>query len=140
MSEVVEAMAAPPPSGLMAVGRQAAVYASGMFLAKALSFLLLPLYTHYLSPADYGVIQLIEMTFEIVSIVAGARLTVGIFHFYHKAPDDRGRLGVLSTAALLLSVSFAAVAAVVALFAPAISRAMFSGPQDRKSTRLNSSH
>src|SRR5262245_24606408 len=90
MTEVAAAVAASPPSGLMAVGRQTAVYAAGMFLAKALSFLLLPLYTHFLSPADYGVIQLIEMTFEIVSIVAGARLTVGIFHCYHKAPDSHG--------------------------------------------------
>src|SRR5262245_14998462 len=136
MSEAAAAVAALPPSGLTAVGRQTAIYAAGMFLTKALSFLLLPLYTHYLSPADYGVIQLIEMTFEIVSIVAGARLTVGIFHFYHKASDDRGRQGVLSTAALLLSASFAAVAVVVALFAPAISRLVFSGPRHEWAIRI----
>src|SRR4029453_6833406 len=118
MSEVAAAVPAPPPSGLTAVGRQTAVYAAGMILAKGLSFLLLPLYTHYLSPAADGVIQLSEMTVEIVSIVAGARLTVGIFHFYHKAPDDCGRQGVLSTAALLLSASFAPVAGVGALLPP----------------------
>jgi O-antigen/teichoic acid export membrane protein len=130
------AAAAPASTGLAAVGRQTAIYAGGMLLTKALSFLLLPLYTHYLSPADYGVIQLIEMTFEIVAIVTGSRLAVGIFHFYHKAADDRGRRAVLSTAALMLSGSFAMVALASAAFAPAISHLVFGGHQHEWPIRI----
>jgi O-antigen/teichoic acid export membrane protein len=111
--------------GMANLGRHSMVYGIGIVLTKAVSFLLLPIYTRFLSPADYGVIQLIVMTFEVVSIFAGSRIAFGIFHFYHKAGTEEERRGVLSTSLLLLSATYAVAALAAALFAPAIAELVF---------------
>jgi O-antigen/teichoic acid export membrane protein len=107
------------------LGRHSVVYAVGMLLTKAVAFLMLPVYTRLLSPSDYGVLQLISMFLEVLSIFAGSRIAYGIFHFYHKAGTDTEKRTVLSTAVLLLTVSFAVVAIGTALMAPTIANAVF---------------
>jgi O-antigen/teichoic acid export membrane protein len=111
------------------VGRQTAIYGVGIVATKMLSFLLLPLYTHFLSPADYGVIQLVQMTFEVISIVAGARMAGGMFRFHQKAATDQERRAVFSTALVLLTTSFLLVAAGVFAGATTVSRMVFETPE-----------
>jgi O-antigen/teichoic acid export membrane protein len=105
------------------------VYTVGMFLSRAVAFVMLPVYTRYLTPADYGTLQLIVVTFEVVSILAGSRLGAGIFHFYHKAQDSRGRRELLSTALLLMVGTYALASSLAFLAAAPLSRLVF-GPQN----------
>ena len=70
-------------------------------LGKAVSLVMLPVYTRYLTPADYGVLALIQMTFEIVIIFAGTNLAVGVFRFYAKADRAEDKKAVLSTGLVL---------------------------------------
>ncbi len=96
-----------------------------MVLTKAVAFLMLPVYTRLLTPSDYGVLQLVMMFLEVLSIFAGSRIAYGIFHFYHKAEDDDARRRVLSTAVILLGVTFAATSALTFAMAPAIAQQIF---------------
>src|SRR5256886_14286105 len=114
------------------IGKHGLVYGGGIILSKAVAFIMLPVYTHYLTPADYGLLQLVDMVLEVASIVAGSRLGAGIFRYYHKANTPGKRRAVLSTALIVLVTSYATAATAILVFAPTIS--------DRKSTRLNSSH
>jgi O-antigen/teichoic acid export membrane protein len=107
------------------VGRQAALYGLGIILGKALSFVALPIYTRLLTPADYGVIQLIEMTFDMLTILAGSRLAVGVFRFYHKADNNVDRRAVLTTALILLFTTFSIIAVAAWIAAPSLSRLIF---------------
>jgi O-antigen/teichoic acid export membrane protein len=61
---VTDAQAAAPiaPFRMSRVGRHALVYGAGILLAKAIAFVMLPVYTRFLTPSDYGVMELIEMT------------------------------------------------------------------------------
>ncbi|HWO89859.1 MAG TPA: lipopolysaccharide biosynthesis protein [Gemmatimonadales bacterium] len=106
------------------IAKHAAIYAAGTILAKAVSFVLLPLYTRLLTPADYGILQLLAMATELVSIVAGSRIAWGIFHFYHKAETLPEKHSVLSTAMVLLIVTYSVAAVAAALGAPAIAKMM----------------
>ena len=117
-----EAAAAPGlPSGAVGrVGRHTVVYAVGILLGKAVAFLMLPLYTRYMTTADYGVIQLIDMTLEIVAIVAGSRLGAGVFHLYHKEADAARRRTILSSAFVVLASAFLVAGAVSWFGAPLI--------------------
>ena len=123
----------PTPSATEAqmsrVGSQTAVYVIGVLLGRALSFLLLPLYTRYLSPASYGIIQLVELTFDIMTLIAGARLASGLFHFYEKADNPRAKHKVLSTTLLTLTATYGAVSFVSFLFAEQLSRLVFHESQ-----------
>lgn len=128
---------ASPPGGTKAegtsfpmasVGKHTLVYGLGIVMNKGLAFLMLPLYTRVLTPADYGVMGLIQMTLDVVGILAGYKIVQGIYRFYHKASTRRERDEVVSTALLSLAVSFAAVAAAAFLAAGLLSTLVFGSP------------
>jgi O-antigen/teichoic acid export membrane protein len=110
------------------LGKHSAIYGIGILLNKAVAFLMLPVYTRYLSPADYGVLHLVVMTIEVVSIAAGSWLARGIFRYYHKETTPDGKKRVLSTSLFLLAGSYAAAALVTVGIAPWIAEAVV-GPE-----------
>lgn len=114
-----------PLFGLASIGRHAILYAIGNILSKAIAFLMLPIYTRYLSPADYGVAALIEMTLDVVSIVAGAQVAQGIFRYYHKADTQAEKRAVVSTALSTLVASYALLGGIVFLGSDFISELVF---------------
>ncbi|MDP9201673.1 MAG: lipopolysaccharide biosynthesis protein [Gemmatimonadota bacterium] len=107
------------------VGSQTVVYTLGVFVGRALSFVLLPVYTRYLSPADYGIIQLVELTFDVLTLVAGTRIASGLFHFHEKAPTVDQKNAVLSTTMIALAVGYVIVAAAALVLASTLSRLVF---------------
>jgi O-antigen/teichoic acid export membrane protein len=107
------------------LGRQTALYGIGLLAGRALSFLSLPVYTRLLTPADYGVIQLIEMTFDMLTILAGSRIGHGVFRFYHKAARDEDKKAVLSTALIVLFATYSVIALVAWNSAEALSTLIF---------------
>ena len=107
------------------IGRHSLIYGAGVMLNRAVAFLMLPVYTRMLTAADFGALQLIETTLEIISIIAGSRLAAGVFHYYHKAPTDAGRRAVLSTAFVVLVVSYGVASGATYLFAPQIATLVF---------------
>lgn len=128
MSQTPPAVAAEPASSpfeMSRVGRHTIVYALGILLSKAISFVMLPVYTRFLTPADYGVVELIEMTLDVIAILAGARIAAGIFRYYHKAATEAERNAVISTALWVLAGSYAAVGLMTFLAAPWLSQLVF---------------
>ena len=113
------------PFRMVSIGRHSLVYGAGVLLSKIIAFILLPVYTRYLTPGDYGVLQLVVMTTEIVAIGAGTWLSRGIFHFYHKAETEEERRSVISTALLLLMGSFGLGAVVMYFAAPTLAQLVF---------------
>ena len=57
--------------------RQAAVYAASQLGSRAIPFLLLPVMTRYLSPADYGIVTMFLFTAVILEPVVGLGLQRG---------------------------------------------------------------
>jgi len=94
------------PAPIARMGRHTIVYLAGILIGRAMSFVMLPFYTRFLTTADYGVMQLVEMTLDVIAIVAGARIASGIHRYYFKATTDAERNAVLSTATILIGVSF----------------------------------
>jgi O-antigen/teichoic acid export membrane protein len=111
------------------VSRHTLVYGAGIVLGRAVSVVMLPIYTRFLAPADYGVMQLVDMTLEVISIFAGSRLAGGIFKYYHEADDQTGKTAVLSTAMILLVTSFGAFGTATALAAAPVSQLVFGSPE-----------
>src|SRR2546425_562570 len=68
------------PFRLARIGKHVFIYGSGVLLGKAVAFVMLPIYTRYLTPADYGILQLTDLTIEVISIVAGSRAKAGTGH------------------------------------------------------------
>ncbi len=60
----VDIEAPPAPVKFEAMGKSALLFAGAALISKMLSFVMLPLYTHYLSVADYGALELVENSLE----------------------------------------------------------------------------
>jgi O-antigen/teichoic acid export membrane protein len=118
------------------VGRHTIIYAVGILLSRALSVVMLPIYTRYLTPADYGVMELIGMTLEVIAIFAGAQIALGIFRYYHKADTEAERNAVVSTALLGLGISYVLVGAIAFTAAAPISRLVWGSADNAGLLRI----
>ena len=118
------------------LGRHGLIYGIGMMLNKVAAFIMLPIYTRFLLPSDYGLLQLVDMALEVLSIAAGSRLAAGIFYFYHKAESEAEKRSVLSTALLILSAGYVVVSATAYVAAPEVARVVLGDVQHANLIRL----
>ena len=109
------------------VGRHAMIYGIGVVLGKLASFLMLPIYTRYLSPADYGILELLGMTIDVIGMIAGVGLAAGVFKFYAEFSSDREKRQVISTVAIGgLALALVTCAAGI-VFAEPLNQLVFRG-------------
>lgn len=90
----------------------AATYALGNIAGRLVGFLMLPIYTRYLTAADYGAVGLLTFALALLEPLFGARLGRAIPKFYFDAADERARRAIL-WGALILTSSVSAITAVL---------------------------
>jgi O-antigen/teichoic acid export membrane protein len=76
---------------------QSAIYGVGGLVSRILAILLLPLYTSYLSTADYGRIETLVAAAAVFSIVLRMGITSAFFRFYFDSPDPQRRVLIVRT-------------------------------------------
>ena len=76
---------------LRRLGRHSAIYGLGGLVSRILAVLLLPLYTRYLSPSDYGKVETLIALTTVIGIVLRMGIHCAFFRFYFdsKEPDHR---------------------------------------------------
>ena len=106
-------------SGLRRMLGHASIYALGNISRQLVGFLMLPVYTRYLAPADYGVIGLMTFSISLIELVFGARLAQAIPKYYFDTQDANVKARVVSTALIITGcVSSATTVAIVLLREP----------------------
>ncbi|OUR61537.1 hypothetical protein A9Q74_08695 [Colwellia sp. 39_35_sub15_T18] len=60
---------------------QSALYGLSIFLMKGISLIMLPIYTSYLMPSDYGRLEVLVVFSNIVSIILGFGLIEALYRF-----------------------------------------------------------
>jgi len=65
-----------------------AAYTAASILSKVIAVALLPLYTRYLSPADYGAAEILFAAVVTASIIVRFGLIEAILRFYYKDDED----------------------------------------------------
>jgi O-antigen/teichoic acid export membrane protein len=78
--------------------RDSLVYGLGFVMSRLASVIMLPLYTRLLTPADYGVLQLLQITLDVAAILLSQGTTAGVMRFYFKSSDPEERNAVLTSA------------------------------------------
>jgi O-antigen/teichoic acid export membrane protein len=92
-----------------------AAYTAASILSKLIAVALLPLYTRYLTPADYGAAEVMFAAVVSASIVVRLGTIEALLRFYYKDDEDPARVVAgsfaalfwLATAAALLALPFA---------------------------------
>lgn len=78
------------------------IYFVGNLLRRVVSFIMLPIYTRYLTTTDYGVIELLGTVLDFVAIIVGLRVAEALFRFYSEYDNAREKNEVISTGLLLV--------------------------------------
>src|SRR5581483_4067123 len=78
--------------------RQSAVYSVSLLFTRFSSIFLLRIYTAHLSPRDYGVMELLDLTSYLLIMLVGLRLGDALTYSYFGATDEEHRRSAVSTA------------------------------------------
>ncbi|MGH2995663.1 MAG: oligosaccharide flippase family protein [Gaiellaceae bacterium] len=80
--------------GIGALAQDTVIYGGTRVLLKSLAFLLVPLYAHYLSPSEFGVLELVLATTALVDVFIN--LPGALARFYFDRDDPTWRRQVIS--------------------------------------------
>jgi O-antigen/teichoic acid export membrane protein len=79
------------------LGRHSAVYGLGGLVSRILATILLPLYTHYLSPKQYGQVEWVTAATAVLAIMLQLGISSAFFRFYFDAKEAASKLTVVRT-------------------------------------------
>ncbi len=90
-------------SGISRLLKNTQIYFIGNALNRLGAFLLLPLYTHYLTPSEYGTLELVLVSVALVKVFMGMNMGHATLRFYfeYETQEDKDQL----TSTMLLFVN-----------------------------------
>lgn len=102
-----------------------AIYGIAKIVDPAIGFLMLPLVTAILMPADYGLISLFTATSHVMFTVCSLGIHQAFFRFFTEAQSDQQRAAVTNTSLSLAIAYWVCVLPVGLWYATPISRVLF---------------
>ncbi len=85
--------------------KHSSIYGIGNLLSKLVAFALLPLYTRYLTPLDYGVLELVEITTGMIGVVLGIGIAQAMGRFYYESDKPGQRQHVVSAVYVIVGAA-----------------------------------
>ncbi|MBI1425226.1 MAG: oligosaccharide flippase family protein [Gammaproteobacteria bacterium] len=82
-----------------------AIYGAADILRRFVGFFMLPVYTRYLTPEDYGIVQLLLVAVGVMEIFLGMRMGQAIFRYYSLADTEYEKKQVMSTAFIVTFIA-----------------------------------
>jgi O-antigen/teichoic acid export membrane protein len=86
--------------------RQTSVYGIFQLLQKAVNFAVIPLYTHYISPEQFGALDILYLIVWFVGIIGGSKLDAAFVRYYAAAKSE-GKVAQLVSSSVIGLVVFA---------------------------------
>lgn len=90
-----------PDTGKSKLLKHSTIYAIGNISRQLVGFIMLPVYTRFLTPGDYGVIGLLMFAVTLLESAFGARLTQAMPKYYYQQPNESAKNAVVSTALII---------------------------------------
>lgn len=82
------------------------IYGAGTVSSKLVGFILIPLYTSYLSISDYGILSIVEITATFLTAIISLRINAAFFRWYYDKEYTKKQKSIFFTSfVLLLGVS-----------------------------------
>lgn len=110
--------------------KHSAIYAIGTVAQSAVSFLLIPLYTRYIVPANYGRLEIINTFGSILLMLVSFGFGSAIMKTYFRdAKNEVARKRLVGTMFIFVLPLAYALIAVLIFFSPQLSTWLLGGPQ-----------
>jgi O-antigen/teichoic acid export membrane protein len=117
-----------------ALGRDTVLYGLSFGLSKSVGLLLLPVYTRYLVPEEFGLYDSAMVLAAVLNLVMQAELNGALTRYFYQAGEDRRPLiSTIYAAVVLLGVLFGGLTWMIA---PAIARLVTDSPDGPLTMRL----
>lgn len=85
--------------------KHSGIYGIGQVLSRLTSFLLLPVYTRFLEPADYGCIAILDLTQGILALLISTGMGAAVTRHHFEATSDADRDTVWWTGLTFIGVA-----------------------------------
>lgn len=108
------------------LGKHTIIYGIGGIISKISAFILLPLYTNYLSVAEYGILELLYMTSSVLTLFLGRQIAHSTLRFYYEYDGVKEKNSVISTSFLSYTAVAVLLLSIFSLNADQFSRLLFS--------------
>ena len=105
--------------------RHTVVYGMGNVLAKAIGFLMLPFYTRYLNPRDYGILEILDLSMSLFGMFLTMGMTAAVLRCYAAATTEQEKKKVISTAFAFVLVTGVITFVIGFAFARPVSALLF---------------
>ncbi len=88
---------------LKSILKHGSIYGISRILSRAAGFLMIPVYTRFLDPQGYGILELLDLTLSVMGLIIANGINSSIFKFYYKHEGEKERHAVVSTAILCVA-------------------------------------
>ncbi|MGC8783089.1 MAG: lipopolysaccharide biosynthesis protein [Armatimonadota bacterium] len=82
---------------LRSLVKDSAVYAVGTIASRLVGFIMIPIYTRVLTPADYGIIETIVRLVDVIGLFLALGLAEALLRHYYLAKDEQERRRLIAT-------------------------------------------
>jgi O-antigen/teichoic acid export membrane protein len=110
--------------------KDSVIYGGGRSLIKLLHALLLPLYTAFLTPSDYGLLGLVLTTATLIDVFVTLGFDVAFTRFYFDDDTDANRRKVITTVFYVKVLYGGLLLGALALVMPQIAELVTGDPDD----------
>lgn len=121
-------MSADDSNLLQRTARHGALYALAAIGARAISVVMLPLYTRYLTAAEYGIVDFAFVLGALVKLTVGLEITQAVARFFPDAKDAAEKIAIASGALWFTLLCYAAFLAIAAALAGPLGLWVFEAP------------
>ncbi|MDD5426625.1 MAG: oligosaccharide flippase family protein [candidate division Zixibacteria bacterium] len=115
-------------SVIKSLAKHSVIYGLGDLLSKSIGFILIPVYTHYLSTEEYGTLELLDLTSYIIGLLLAMGIAQSVVRYYYEYEDQKRKNQVISVAMLTIWAVCLFVLFVLFYFSDRISTLVFNAP------------
>ena len=110
------------------LAKHSIVYGIGNFLNRIAALLLLPVYTRFLTPYDYGIKELVGLSTEVIAILLATAISGAIYRFYFEYDDIKDRNEVISSSIITIGLFGLIAIFFLSFFAEAMAKYILDSP------------
>ena len=123
---------------LKSLFEQSVLYTIGNIANRVAGFALIPLYTSFLTPSEFGLLALVDLFLSLSVIMLGVQsIGSAMIRIFHDHEDSVVRNRVVSTSVLLMCAISVMIILPAVGVAPWVSRLIFSTPEHADLVRLS---
>ena len=116
--------------------KSTAIYSVAIVAQRLAGILLLPVYTRFLSPRDYGTMELLDLSISLFGLFLGLNLSNAVSYFYFQNEAEEHRRKLFHTVMIGATVVGAIASALGLSTSTALSRLVFQLPGNAAYFRL----